>query len=125
MMHGWHEHQIAAGQCDVAGNTSALLGNGLFRNLNQNLLTFFQQITDGRELALRRMRTASATPTAAWTTLVSASTPVMWTTVRTLVLSTTASAVFGLRTVSTFFRVLAGFQFFNVSITVNHLRGRM
>src|SRR6185369_11224449 len=49
VIHGRHVDQIAAGQRDMASDARALLADGLLRNLHQNLLAFFQEITDLRK----------------------------------------------------------------------------
>src|SRR5690348_7326037 len=46
MVHCRHVHEEASGQRDVTGDPSALFCHGLFRNLNQDLLPFFQQIAN-------------------------------------------------------------------------------
>src|SRR5258708_16709568 len=50
VMHGGHVNQKPARQRDVAGDARAFLGDGLFGNLDQNFLAFFQQITYDRLL---------------------------------------------------------------------------
>src|SRR2546430_16580568 len=62
-----HIHQEAAGQRDVAGNASALLSNGLFGNLHQDLLAFLEQVSDERNvlwLIAPEAPATSATPSA-------------------------------------------------------------
>src|SRR5947208_655822 len=62
-----HIHQEAAGQRDVAGNASALLSNGFFGNLYQDLLAFLEQVSDERNvlwLIAPQAPATSATPPA-------------------------------------------------------------
>src|SRR5271166_5239594 len=60
-----HEDQKAARKGDVRSDARALLGDRLFGDLNQNLLTRFQQITDDWQIGgLRRAARHSAAPSA-------------------------------------------------------------
>ena len=45
-----HEDEEAAGKRDVRGDARALLGDGLLGDLNENLLTGLEQLTDGRKI---------------------------------------------------------------------------
>src|SRR6185503_15448112 len=44
--HGRHKHQEASGQRDVTGDARAFFRHRLFRDLNKDLLTFFQKLVD-------------------------------------------------------------------------------
>src|SRR2546422_1927677 len=62
-----HVHQEAARQRDVAGNARALLANGLFGDLHQDLLAFLEQVGDERNvlwLVAPEAAATSATPSA-------------------------------------------------------------
>ena len=63
MRNGRHENQEAPGQCDVAGDTGALLGDGLLGDLNQNFLTRLQQVADDGQI--RSLRGAARWATTA------------------------------------------------------------
>ena len=68
MVHRWHVDQEAPGQSDMAGDACAFLADGLLGNLNQNLLSFFQQVADqrdGRRFAASETTSSSSTTTAA------------------------------------------------------------
>ncbi len=60
MIHGRHEDQEAAGQRDVAGDARALLGDGLLRDLYQDLLPLLQQVADDGQVGNLGRWTASA-----------------------------------------------------------------
>ncbi len=50
MVDGGHEDQEAAGERDVAGDASALLGDWLLGDLYEDLLTGLEELTDGGEV---------------------------------------------------------------------------
>ena len=60
-----HVDQEAAGQGDVAGDAGALFADGFFGDLNQNFLTFFEQVGDQRNILLFVAAEASSASTAA------------------------------------------------------------
>jgi hypothetical protein len=43
-----HEHQVAAGQGDVAGQAGALGADGFLGDLHQDFLAFAEDLIDGR-----------------------------------------------------------------------------
>src|SRR5882724_7477738 len=59
-MHCGHVNHIPARQRDVAGNARAFLGDGFLGDLHQDLLPFFEQVTDDRYLTLSVLARASA-----------------------------------------------------------------
>src|SRR5437868_15026259 len=70
VVHGRHVHEEASRQRDVAGDARALFADGLLRDLNENFLTFFQQVGDLRcrtalNVAASAHAAAAATPTTA------------------------------------------------------------
>ena len=60
-----HVNKIATGQSDVRSYAGAFLSDGFFRNLDQNLLTFFEQIADCGLFALLAPGGTTASTTAA------------------------------------------------------------
>jgi hypothetical protein len=71
MVHGGHENQKPSGERDVASDTGALLPNGLFGNLNQDFLAFFQEFADLRDyLILATAKTTAWTASSATAVLI-------------------------------------------------------
>src|ERR1019366_1742693 len=48
---GRHEDQEAAGKRNVRGDARALLGDGLFGDLDENFLSWLEQIADGGKIS--------------------------------------------------------------------------
>src|SRR5262249_25907894 len=62
MVHRRHVNQEPSRKGDVAGNASALFGDGLFSDLYQDLLAFLQQVADGGQVPRWVVATAAHRP---------------------------------------------------------------
>jgi hypothetical protein len=58
VFHGWHVDEETPGERNVRSNARALFGNWLLCDLDQNLLPFAQQVSNGRLVSLAPRLTA-------------------------------------------------------------------